>query len=401
MFTPARMAALLLVLALAGCSTQINPSAPAAANGGGSGSSSAAAYVYVDAPSGGSEQTLGYYAASDGSLTSMPGSPFSLAAFPTVNAGAVLFGLGGGNIDSYQVQPGGFLTPESSLAINLQTTPNGMPEAAGLMIDPMYNNLYTFDYTPPDGLGPEFSSFGFDSGTGQVTQVGANVAGGNFLAVDSKGRYAVGSYCNARGGTFISEYQRGSDGALTFLGYAPFPAAGPYQPWCPGGTAADASGHLLVEVTPLQYAGATPGPPQLAIYTVDNSGNFTTASTSQNMTSNDVGQASYQFSPDYRYLAALGDFGIEVFTWDSAKLTLAPVGTLPSGYSCWQNSAGSGCGGPSFGNVAWDQNDHLYTILNNQLYVYAATPAALMPAPGSPMSIPSSLWVTVVPQSQQ
>lgn len=233
-----------------------------------------------------------------------------------------------------------------------------------------------------------------------VTQIGAGVTGADHLAVAENNGYALGTYCNTRGGEYIGEYQQGSDGALSFMKFAPLPAVEQqYLPLCPGGVAADNSNHFIVEVTPFQYGGAAPGPSQLAIYAVDSSGNLTTASTSQNMVADDFGQASFQFSPDYHYLASFSLEGIEVFAWNGSSLTLTPLATLPSEYTCWQNSTGSGCGGTAFGNIAWDQNDHLYTTFTNQLLVYSVTPSGVTPAPGSPWSVPNANQVTVLPAS--
>lgn len=317
--------------------------------------------------------------------------------------GCLLFGTDGYNIDSFYVGSGGGLSPGYVLAAGQGYPPASSLEPLALFLDPKGTNLYSFDYNPPDALQSEFASYSFNPSTGKVTQVGADVAGGNgTLAIASNDRYAVATYCNLRGGQFIAEYQRGSDGALTFLNDAAYPVGLPGETWCAGGTAADGSGHILVEVTPWSPESPPVDPdssPRLATYTVDDSGNLSTASTWQNMADSEFGPATYQFSPDYRYLAAAGFLGLQVFAWDSTTMTLTSIGTIQSGASCGSNSTGSGCTGSGFGNVAWDENDHLYTILGQQLLVYAVSPAGVLPAPGSPYALQNPQWVTVLPQS--
>jgi len=151
----------------------------------------------------------------------------------------------------------------------------------------------------------------------------------------------------------------------------------------------------VVEVTPWEYAGASPGPSQLAIYTLDDSGNLSTSSTSQNMVTSQFAPAYYQFSPDGRYPAGAGAAGLQVFAWDSASLTLTSIAAIGSGGTC----TSSGCSGPAFGNIAWDENDQLYTILGQQLLVYDVGPSGVTPAPGSPYPVQNPVWVTVLPEN--
>lgn len=435
MLVSARIAALLLTLAVLGCSSQMVPgssggsgsagsgsSGLSGGNGGGSGSSGgsggdpsstcgsggstgAAAYVYVaQGSNSATTQAFGFYAAANGTLTPMPGSPFPTAgALPVTGAGSVLFGIAGSNIDSFRVHRDGCLSLESSLPAGQETSANPPMQPSMLYLDPKNANLYSFDFNPPDNLGSLFASYSVDPGTGQLSPVGGDVVAGNgLLAIASSGHYAVGTDCNIRGGRFIAEYQRGGDGALTLVGYGPMPAAAPGNSWCPTGVAADGSDHIIVGVA--DWPGLPPSSntavDQLAIYSLDDAGKLSTASTWQNMVTTDVGDLdAFQFSPDYRYLLVTGYFGFEIFAWDSASATLSPIATLRSGAYCWSNSTGAGCTGPFFGGVAWDENDHLYTTLNQQLLVYSVTSSGVAPVSGSPYRVPNARSVTVLPQS--
>jgi hypothetical protein len=334
-------------------------------------------------------QITGFSAAADGTLTPIPGSPHATPAYSTVATGSVLFGIDSGNVDSFRVRAGGCLSLENSPLAAQGTAPNWSQEPQALFLDPNGANLYASEYTPPDGLLPGLFSYNFDPANGQPTQAGAEAIGGDStLAFASNDQYAVATYCNDRGGGYIAEYQKSNNGALTFLGDGPQPTGAPGQPWCYGNTAADASDHVVVEVTPWEYAGASPCPSRLAIYTLDDSGSLSTSSASQNMITSQFAPAFYQFSPDGRYLAGSGASGLQLFAWNSASLT--SIAAIDRGGTC----TSGGCSGPAFGNIAWDENDHLYTILGQQLLVYDVSPDGVTPAPGSPYPVQNPVWVT-------
>lgn len=423
---PLRITSLILALAVAGCSSRFTPSTSGSTGSPGSGGSGAsggsgsggtggtgdaspcasgqsiaAAYVYASAQvSQGKNQIVAFAADANGSLTPVPGSPFPTSGpYPlsTAGAGCQLFGASGAGIDSLHVNGDGSLTAEGSLVYPA----NSPVQPVLLFLDRGGANLYSFDYNAPDGLRSEFGSYVFST-TGQLTQAGPEVvAGDGTLAFASNDQYAVGTYCSLRGGTVLSEYQRGSNGALSFLNNVSYPAGLPGEMWCPGGVAADSANHILIEVTPWNPESPQVDPdtfPRLAIYTVDNAGKLTTASTSQSMVNSQIGQASYHFSPDDRYLIANSPVGLQLFGWDSKDATLTTLATVSSG-DCPAGSVGPGCTGPGFVSVAWDQNDHVYVILGQQLLVYNVGPSGLTPAPGSPYPVPNAWSVTVLPQT--
>lgn len=445
MSVPARIAALVLTLVLTGCSSQMIPgsSGPSASGGSGNsgssgsgsgassgsgsavstcgsgGSTNAAAYVYVSAGDSSSSnpqanfEIVGYSAAADGTLTPVPGSPFpttGLMPLYTAGTGSTLFGADGYNIDSFQVQANGCLNPQGSVVAGQGSPTNPAFMPMNLSLDPQGADLYSFDYGLPDGFS-DFGSWSFNTGTGGLTQVGANVGGaGNsgMLAFSSSHEYAVTSYCYDRGGEIVQEYQRTNSGALVRFGYGPLPTAASGSFYCPLGAAADGSNHIVIAMAPCQteyLPCIASGPEQLAVYSVADSGKLSTASTWQNMTAVDSapadGSVNYQFSPDDRYYAISSFTGLQLFAWDSATVTLTSIATVRSGGACSNTGTGGGCSGPRFGNVAWDQNDHLYTTLNQQLLVYSVSPSGLTPAPGSPYTLPSPAWVTVLPQNAQ
>jgi hypothetical protein len=49
----------------------------------------------------------------------------------------------------------------------------------------------------------------------------------------------------------------------------------------------------------------------------------------------------------------------------------------------------------------WDKDSHLYALstVEGKLYVFTVTPTGYTQAPGSPYSIPNSVYVVVLPKS--
>ncbi len=366
----------------------------------------AAAFVYVSTgQNGGSDNQLeGFSAAADGSLTPIPESPFvtqGLLPLSTTGTGSILFGDDGYTIYSFNVTPGGCFNLENSFVAGQGPENNPYFLLGYLFLDPEGANLYSFAY---DGQESNYTTYSFNAGTGQLTPVGATQTNvlddAGIIAFASNDQYAVTSDSYVREGPVISEYQRSSDGALTPFAQGPLPTAASGNWYAPYGAAADGSNHFVIAVTPCPVddegaCGTPSGPMQLAVYTIDDSGTLTTTSTWQNMPSVAIRPLGfYQFSPDSRYLAVSGFSGLQVFAWDSANMTLTSIGTVNNSEgSC--NSSGY-CTGSGFGNLAWDQNDHLYTYLGQQLFVYAVSSSGIATAPGSPYSIPNPSWVTVI-----
>ena len=82
-------------------------------------------------------------------------------------------------------------------------------------------------------------------------------------------------------------------------------------------------------------------------------------------------------SPSGKFLAVVGQ-GIEIYNFNGASpLTLASSLPLPA---------------RDFSDLAWDNNNHLYTIdyPTGNLYVYTVTQTSITAAPGSPYTIPNN-----------
>lgn len=370
-------------------------------------STGAAAYVYVSTggETGDPFQIDGFSVGADGSLTPVPGSPFTTpgdGALVMTGAGSMLFGSDGYSIYSFAVQSDGCLKLENSLIAG-DDLGWGVIGPSNIFLDPQDVDLYGFVFVPPEES--YFASYSISSTTGQVAPIGETEtsfrSNAGMIAFASNDKFAVTADGSLRAGVTISEYQRGGNGALNWFGYGPFPTAAPGEIYDAMGAAADGTDHFVIAVQSHPagmglYNGPN-GPWQLAVYTIDEVGNLSTTSTWQNMPeagipSNESPQ-DYKFSPDGRYFAIESFTALAVFTWNSPQEILTPIATItdPEG-SCATN----GCTGSGFDSLAWDSYDHLYTSVGQQLLVYTVSPSGARPAPGSPhaMRHPSSIATT-------
>jgi hypothetical protein len=419
---------LLLLPTLAGCGANAVPgetassdggSGPSGSNGtgactGGSATNNALVYVSTGTPGGGNYHIEGFAAASDGSLTPVPGSPFAVAAHDplyTAGTGSILFSADGYTISSFAVDPDGCLNLESSFIAGGGSPGNPSSLPLDLFLDPQHANLYGLDFVPADES--HYTAYSFNAG-GQLTTINStqtDALNGDMLGFTSSDGYAVTSNCYLNAGPHIAVFQRAANGGLVPSGGAPwlFPTPPPQQFYCPGGAAGDNSGHIVIAVNPQPsdspFSGQSGGPSQLAVYTVDSSGEGATTSTWQNMPVVSVGAVAwYSFSPDDKYLAVSGfsgqiadgsGGGVEIFTWDSKSGTLNALAILvaPETTCSIDNCSG-------LKNIAWDANDHLYALAGDNLFVYSVSSSGVTPAPGSPYPVQNPHWITVMPAPQ-
>ena len=397
-----RLTGLVFLALLTGCANGSFPSAfkdpgSGSTGSGGGNPTPSSVYVYVSSGSSSSNQIHGYSAASDGALTAIAGSPFATqggTALFVAATGNTLFGADGYSIYSFGVGSHGALTQESKLAAGQEENGEPVGGPVQLFFDANQANLYSF-YVNLDG--PDSSGYGAYSFSSSGKVAKTNTAGGStentaMLAFTGNNRYAYTS-SSFRGDPAITEYTRGSNGALTqtnqqisFLSPTA-PAGAGYLPY---GAAADSSNHVIIAVGETTEDSFTPnGPWQLAVYTANSAGTLATTSTYQNMTTLNVGnQVSwYAFSPDEKYLAVAGTAGVQVFSWNATNGTFTAVG-------------GTKNSGASFDTVAWDANDHLYalSILSNSLYAYAVSASGVTAVSGSPYAVQTPQWLAVLSQ---
>ncbi len=348
------------------------------------------AFVYVsNSPGGSNSQINAFSAASNGTLTPVPGSPFLAIGQAMAANGNYLFGTDGVDIDSFSIASNGALAQVSS--INAQQF-NGEGQCGGgpyaLFLDRTGATLYDVDGNGCSNTA--YQSFSIDASTGALTYLGISAAQSPTfefsLSFVGSNSYAYSSSCY-HWYPLIFGFKRNADQTLTELSMTPpFPTPNPNDAFCPSLAAADSTNHLVIPLTPLNIYSMEPdGPAELAVYTADSSGNLTTNSTVANMPQIATnGVTSLAISPSGSFLAVAGT-GLQMFHFNAANPITPFTGLLTS---------------IQIDQILWDNNNNLYAISmsTNQLFVFTVTPTTVTQAPGSPYTITSPQNIAVVPQ---
>jgi 6-phosphogluconolactonase (cycloisomerase 2 family) len=345
--------------------------------------SSPVAYVYVSSvTSSGKSQIDAYAAASNGSLTSVPGSPFRDNVNYLALNGAWLFAVDNTfvNINSYSIAANGSLTFKDTYNVS---SPG--PGVISLYLDHSGATLYADYYTTNN----DYLSFSIDQSTGQLKKVGdlpGGPANNSPVSFIGNNEFAYSSSCY-HFGPAIYGVKRASDGSLSYLNInPPFPTPPSGDYWCPWRAAADPTNHLAIALQPFHDFNQT-GPYQLATYTADSSGNLSTTSTYSNMPKVLVGSVTdYWMSPDGKFLAVGGSSGLQIFHFNGAKPITKYTGLLTTN---------------QIDQMFWDNANHLYAVSQKagKLYVFTVTSTSVTQAPGSPHSITSPQNIIVLPKT--
>jgi 6-phosphogluconolactonase (cycloisomerase 2 family) len=343
-------------------------------------STSPVAWVYVSSSSG----IVAYHAAPSGKLTHIAGSPFSADVAYLVSNGKYLFGStqSGTDIDAYSIESDGALRYATSTSIPTASD-SGCGSAGALSLDHTGASLYNLDFDGQICANNSFQAFKIKGSTGGLAFLnnsgGSPALGGpiSFLG-NNKFAYTAGSF-HSSGGIFA--FRRNSNGSLTALNFNPAIPGG----YTPGGAAADPTDHVATSVQDFVFEGEPSGPPLLATYTADSSGNLTTTSTVHNMPKVlVVNVTSLNMAPSGKLLAVAGTGGLQVFHFNGASPITHYTGLLTS---------------DEVDQVYWDNKNHLYAIgsTSNKLWVFTVTPTSHGQAPGSPYAINAPGGLVVLP----
>ena len=156
------------------------------------------AFVYVAEPN----SILGYAAAADGTLTPVPGSPFSVSVYGLAVNGKYLFGseFDGVHVDAYRIQSNGSLTFSTSTDINQYNSGTTCPnlQASPLVLDHTGATLYTVAYQGDVCNSTSYKSFKVNKATGGLTYLGdsgTRTVWNSPLRFSSNNKYAYGAGC--------------------------------------------------------------------------------------------------------------------------------------------------------------------------------------------------------------
>jgi hypothetical protein len=364
------------------------------------------AYVYVSAKpdNTGNVEIYAYGAASDGTLTAVPGSPFAASTGVQATNGKYLFGSNGVDIYSFSVVSDGTFQQVASINAQQFNTQSSNGSYCGNpgspFLDRTGTNLYDLDYDGNGCANNQYQSFSIDSSTGNLTYLGATSASTPIfdvpLSFSGNNQYAYGASCY-HWYQEIFGFVRNSDGTLTALSFdpivsAPMPASQAGQIYCPYLAAADSTNHVAIPVQALDNATLLPvGPTQLATYTSDGSGNLTTSSTYSNMPAMSVTNSSNNYptaismSPSNQLLAVGGSAGLQVFHFNGAN----PITPYTDVLTTDEVDA-----------MFWDNDNHLYALAQSgaKLFVFTITPTSQSQASGSPYTLTSPGSLVVLPE---
>ncbi|MGA2535641.1 MAG: hypothetical protein ABSF53_06500 [Terracidiphilus sp.] len=346
------------------------------------------AYVYVQTTKG----VNLYDAATDGKLSLVKGSPFQTSGELIGSNGKYVITLGTHDVYSYVVEPDGAIGKLVS-EINTQQYAGAqcgtetVTDGANLghTGQNVYVVLVNFGWCTAIQTFDIAKSSGDLTFNGQATPGGSADAGLSYppsILGNDTFAYAPSDFgcCGSPPGW--SGFMRQSDGTLEDMicsvsydsgltlpyGYVPFLAA------------SDPTNHLAAVVS-YNTGESEYGPLQLASYTVDSKGDFSTTSTRKNMPYMEISPTSMNMSPAGNLLAVGGwsskssdpaAQGLQVFHFNGAD-PVTPYTKALTKSQIYQ--------------IRWDNNDHLYALGGPGLYVYTITPTSIAEAPGSPYSI--------------
>jgi hypothetical protein len=357
--------------------------------------STPAAWVYVSmTPKNSSvNEIVGYAAAANGSLTPLPGSPWTADVTSMAVNGKYLFASDRNTVyvDAYHInQANGSLVLWSQTDV-ARMNPQDCGGPGQLVLDHTGATLYNFEYNDDQCANNDYRSLKIDSSVGGLSNLGTTQ--GNRWLTDTptilaNNIYAYTASCLGNMYWGVWGYKRQSNGNLTdltnFTRTLPAPPSGDF--WCPSNAAADPSGHVGIVMQPvIADSFASDGGAQIASFTADSNGNLTTSNTAAQMPVSSIGSPlTTSMSPSGKLLAVGGSAGLQVFHFNGAAVPTRCTDLLVN---------------VEIDQMFWDNQNHLYAISRTagKLYVFTITPTSVTQAPGSPHAITAPENVIVQP----
>lgn len=344
------------------------------------------AYVYapntIDHTNYKQSEIVGYAISPGGEISKIPGGPFavgnaggnpiSLAANGKYVFATDIFGQ---KIATYKIEPDGGLTLkqviDAAALAEPQSSPFGPPILYGpLVLDRTGQNLYS---SVQVGGGAAHLGFRVNETNGSLEFAGQGDDGvtqgnGTAMVFSGNNKFAYDS--------FASGFAVATNGEL-------IPLSLPSIAYNAGPVAADPFNNLAVFETH-DIAG------QLGSYQINAQGSVSTTSTAENRPSTHIQSVfPLNMSPSGKLLAIGGEYGLEIYHFNGAKL-IAPFHTLLSTAESANNTIVSALG--------WDNDNHLYAFAQTgtsdttYVRVYTATPDGVEEAKGSPYAMTGAVY---------
>jgi hypothetical protein len=237
-----------------------------------------------------------------------------------------------------------------------------------------------------------YQSFSIDRSTGELSYLGVTGSKAPKFEVPltfiGNNKFAYGSDCYHFDHSIFG-FERGHDRTLTDLNINPkIPVARKGDFYCPYLASADPTTHVAMSFQAINAnTFNTDGPPQLATYTADSSGNLTTNSTRFNMPATAVNMVmDIWMSPSAKLLAVGGTAGLQIFHFNGSNPITHYTGLITR---------------DEIDQFFWDNDNHLYAISRpaGKLYVFTVTPTSASQAPGSPYNVSGAADIIVLPKT--
>jgi hypothetical protein len=356
------------------------------------------AYIYVahTPDNSSSNEILGFSAAPDGRLTPLTGSPFTEDVTSMAVNGAYLMGANRltPEIYTYVIDRDGRLSYAATTEFGqYNSSSSDCGDAGQLFFDHTGADLYVQEFNGSSACANTVvASFKLNKSSGDLAYLGTDVTGafpGENMAASFTGNNLF-AYSAVNSGCMyydIYGYVRASNGDLENLNFTynrPGPPSGVSR-YVANLAAADSANHIAFTEQPANPPGCASGPLQLATYTIDSTGNLTTASSYANMPASKIADAyDMKMSPSGKLLALAGQQGLQIFHFNGADPVTRYTGLLTT---------------DPVTQMFWDSSNHLYAISpsTGKLRVYTITPTGFEEAPGSPVDITGPVDIAVQP----
>jgi hypothetical protein len=357
--------------------------------------SSPVAFVYVsnNPDNSSTNEIQAFAAAANGELTPVSGSPFHDDVTNMAVNGKYLFGStrNGIYIAAFRIEPDGALRWKRSTDI-VQFNQGDCGSSGPLFLDHTGTTVYDMELRS-DCSNNSYQSLAVNKSSGDLQNLGATTGDAwlylpaSFIGNDV---YAYAAVCLGNLYWEITGYKRSSNGQLSDIGItAPTPAPKAGDFWCPSQTAADPTNHVAITMQAVDQNFNPDGPPQLATYTADNSGNLSTTSTPANMPQTAVGTVTdLKMAPSGKLLAVGGTAGLQVFQFNGSSPITQHTGLLTNN---------------EVDQFFWDNSNHLYAISQSagKLFVFTVTATGAIQAPNSPYTISHPQNIAVQPERRR
>ena len=351
-------------------------------------------YVATNPANSSTNQLEAFSAAADGRLTPVAGSPYAEDVTNMAVNGKYLFAStnNGIYIDQFQIESAGNLHFIRATNV-LQYNQNDCGRSGTLVFDHTGSSLYDIE-VDGDCANNVMQSFNVERPSGQLQNLGGTGASrqlNGLISFTGNNQWAYTTACYPGFGYSNYAFHRTGNGALKAVntGFT-LPAAPAGSAWCPDANAADPANHVAITMQPAvspeqPYTFTPTGPPQIAAYTADAAGNLTTTNTRQNMPATAVETViDINMAPSGKLLAVGGTKGLQLFHFNGA----AP----PTHYTDLLAKE-------EIQQIFWDNANHVYALGLSRLYVFTATPASVVQAPGSPYTLGPTVSLIVQPRT--